>query len=502
MKKHILALDQGTTSTRALLFAYTEGTPQLLATAQIALPQHFPNEGWVEHDATEIWQHTEAVCREVLTSANVHASAVTAIGITNQRETTVLWDRATGEPLARAIVWQDRRTAEACQILRDRDGEDFISARTGLLADPYFSATKLFWLLKHVKDARKRAEAGELCFGTIDSWLIFKLTGGKVHATDATNASRTMLFNIHTQNWDDDLLRYFEIPRSLLPNVLDSAADYGLCDPSLFGAAIPIRGVAGDQQAAAVGQACLSAGTLKSTYGTGCFALLHTGQTAVRSRNRLLTTVALRLQGVATYALEGSIFTAGSAVQWLRDGLHAIHASSEIEQLATSVPDSGGVIMVPAFTGLGAPYWDAQARGAILGLTRGTTMAHIARATLEAQAFQTQDLIEAMRADCASADVTLPRILRVDGGMSENDWLMQQIADVTGLEIDRPALTETTAFGAAQLAALGAGLFTSPAQLGEGWQSARSFHPSGSSGLHTRWRTDWKDAIERVKSPA
>ncbi len=497
MTRHILALDQGTTSTRALLFSYEGSAPRLLATAQIPLPQHFPAQGWVEHEAEEIWQHAQSVCREVLAKAGVHASEVAALGLTNQRETTVLWDRATGQPLHRALVWQDRRTADGCQRLREKGDEPWLTAKTGLLADPYFSATKLYWLLEHVRDARKRAEAGELCFGTIDSWLIYKLTGGKVHATDATNASRTLLFNIHTQTWDEELLRSFVIPPAVLPVVRNSAADYGLCDPALFGAAIPIRGVAGDQQAAAVGQACLEAGSMKITYGTGCFALLNTGSTAVKSKNRLLTTVALRLAGQTAYALEGSVFTAGAAVQWLRDELHAFSASPEIEALATSVPDSGGVIMVPAFTGLGAPYWDAEARGALLGLTRGTNMAHIARATLEAQAFQTQDLLEAMRADCAASGARLPEVVRVDGGMSSNNWLMQQIADLSGLSVERPALTETTAFGAAQLAALGAGLIPT---LGQGWQAERRFSPSGDQTLSGHWRHQWKEAISRIKS--
>lgn len=495
--KHILALDQGTTSTRALLFRYEGATPRLLATAQIALTQHFPAQGWVEHDAGEIWLHAQSVCREVLAKAGVQAADVTALGLTNQRETTVLWDRVTGQPLHRAIVWQDRRTAESCRRLIETGEENFLTARTGLVADPYFSATKLYWLLEHVKEARQRAEAGALCFGTIDSWLIYKLTGGKIHATDATNASRTLLFNIHRQDWDSELLARFSIPRAVLPVVLDSAADYGLCDPALFGATIPIRGVAGDQQAAAVGQACLDPGQIKITYGTGCFALLNTGPTAVKSRNRLLTTVALRLGGQTTYALEGSIFTAGAAVQWLRDELHAITTSAEIEQLATSIPDSGGVVMVPAFTGLGAPYWDAEARGALLGLTRGSSLAHIARATLEAQAFQTQDLLEAMRADCAASGARLPEVVRVDGGMSNNNWLMQQIADLSGLAVDRPALTETTVFGAAQLAALGAGVIPT---LGQGWQAATRFSPSGNQTLSGHWRHQWKEAISRIKS--
>ncbi len=494
---YILSIDQGTTSTRALVFGFEGSKPQLIATAQTELPQIFPADGWVEHDAALIWQHTQEVIKTALTEAKLHAAQIKAIGITNQRETTVLWDRKTGTPVYNAIVWQDRRTGAACNALKAKGDEPWLNEKTGLLADPYFSATKLYWLLERQPGLRKRAEAGELAFGTIDSWLIYKLTGGKLHATDATNASRTLLFNIHEQKWDADLLAYFTIPPSVLPQVLDSAADYGLCDAALFGAAIPIRGVAGDQQAAAVGQACLEPGMLKSTYGTGCFALLNTGTTPVKSTNRLLTTVALRLQGEVTYALEGSIFVAGAAVKWLRDGLHAFKVSREVEALARSVSDSGGVVMVPAFTGLGAPYWDAAARGAIYGLTRDSTLAHIARATLEAQAFQTQDLLSAMQKDL-SVKVELKNI-RVDGGMSQNDWLMQQLANVSGLTVDRPVITETTALGAAYLAALGAGLLPSTQAISENWQLQRHFAPQPSE-LPQQWASKWKDAIERTRS--
>lgn len=503
---HIIAIDQGTTSTRALVFSLENNKPGLVAAAQIELPQIFPADGWVEHDASLIWQHTQQVVKEAIAKAGLHAAQIKAIGITNQRETTVLWDRKTGEPVYNAIVWQDRRTAAACNALKAKGDEPWLNEKTGLLADPYFSASKLYWLLEHQPGLRQRAEAGELAFGTIDSWLIYKLTSGKVHATDATNASRTLLFNIHEQKWDADLLSYFTIPVAVLPQVLDSAADYGLCDPALFGAAIPIRGVAGDQQAAAVGQACLEPGMLKSTYGTGCFALLNTGNTPVTSQNRLLTTVALRLDGKVTYALEGSIFVAGAAVQWLRDGLKAFKVSREVEVLAHSVPDSGGVVMVPAFTGLGAPYWDADARGAIYGLTRDSTLAHIARATLEAQAFQTQDLLAAMQKDIKDlrdrvgvAAIAQIQKIRVDGGMSQNDWLMQQLANLSGLAVDRPVITETTALGAAYLAALGAGLLPSTQAILENWQLERHF-AAQPSDLPQQWAGKWKDAIARTRS--
>jgi len=495
---HVIAIDQGTTSTRALVFAFDKGRPSLLATAQVELPQIFPNDGWVEHDAALIWQHTQQVIKDALQQAGLHAAQVKAIGITNQRETTVVWSRKTGEPVHNAIVWQDRRTAGACNALKAKGDEPWLTEKTGLLADPYFSASKLYWILERNKDLRARAEAGELAFGTIDSWLIYKLTGGRVHATDATNASRTLLFNIHKQEWDAELLAYFTIPPSMLPQVLDNAADYGICDPALFGAAMPIRGVAGDQQAAAVGQACLEPGMLKSTYGTGCFALLNTGTTPVSSHNRLLTTVALRLQGEVTYALEGSIFIAGAAVQWLRDGLNAFKVSREVEALARSVNDSGGVVMVPAFTGLGAPYWDADARGAIYGLTRDSTLAHIVRATLEAQAFQTQDLLHAMQKDLTGT-VEL-KTIRVDGGMSKNDWLMQQLANTTGLSVDRPVITETTALGAAYLAALGAGILPSTQAIVENWQLEQHFAPQPSH-MPQHWAGKWKEAIERTKTP-
>lgn len=497
MTDFILAIDQGTTSTRALIFAFDGASPRLLATAQKELPQHFPQDGWVEHDAAEIWQHTLDVCREALTMSGLHASQIKAIGLTNQRETCVLWDRATGQPLHRAIVWQDRRTAASCDKFRENPGNvTWLHEHTGLLADPYFSATKLYWLLEHVPGARARAEAGELCFGTIDSWLLFKLTGEKVHSTDATNASRTLLFNIHTLDWDEELLNFFCIPRAVLPKVTDCAGLLGLCDPALFGAAIPVCGSAGDQQAAAIGQACLVPGDIKSTYGTGCFVLLNTGTVPVPSNNRLLTTVALQLNGAATYALEGSIFIAGAAVQWLRDGLKAIPASAEVEKLAASVPDSGGVVMVPAFTGLGAPYWDANARGALLGLTRDASLAHIARATLEAIAFQTEDLLHAMQQDTGKPLGTL----KVDGGMAKNALLMQMLADVSGLAVDRPVITETTALGAAYLAALGSGVLPSLETIATGWQRETTFSPSGNKALHEAWETKWKAAVERVRS--
>lgn len=500
---YIIAIDQGTTSTRAIVFGFDGGKPSLLASAQIELPQVFPADGWVEHDAALIWQHTQQVVKDALKEAGLHAAQINSIGITNQRETTVLWDRKTGEPVHNAIVWQDRRTADACNRLKAKGDENWLHEKTGLLADPYFSATKLYWILENNPDLRRRAEAGELAFGTIDSWLIYKLTGGRVHATDATNASRTLLFNIHEQKWDADLLAYFTIPPAVLPDVRDSAADYGLCEAALFGAAIPVRGVAGDQQAASIGQACLEPGMVKSTYGTGCFVLLNTGSTAVASKNRLLTTVALRLKGEVTYALEGSIFVAGAAVQWLRDGLQAFKVSREVETLARSVPDSGGVVMVPAFTGLGAPYWDADARGALYGLTRDTTLAHIAKATLEAQAFQTQDLLNALQQDLSDrvggAAIAQIRKIRVDGGMSKNDWLMQQIANVSGLGVDRPVITETTALGAAYLAALGSGLLPDTSAITQNWQLEQHFTPQ-KSDLPQHWAGKWKDAIARTRS--
>ncbi|MES2885399.1 MAG: glycerol kinase GlpK [Pseudomonadota bacterium] len=488
----LLAIDQGTTSTRAIIFD-RQGTK--LGTHQVELPQSFPQNGWVEHDALRIWADTLACVRGALAAATLDAGQITALGITNQRETTVIWDRATDAPIAPAIVWQDRRTADFCAAHADRSA--WLSSKTGLLLDPYFSATKIAWLLDHTPEARARAERGELAFGTIDSWLLWKLTGGAVHASDASNASRTALFNIHTQQWDEELLAFFKVPESLLPAVRDCAADFGRTDPALFGAAIPIHGIAGDQQAALIGQACFRPGMAKSTYGTGCFVVLNTGSTCVRSANRLLSTVAYRLNGETTYALEGSIFVAGAAVQWLRDALHLIKSAGETEALARSLKDSAGVYLVPAFTGLGAPYWDPQARGAILGLTRDTGLAHIVRAALESVAYQTRDLLEAMAADSLA-----PTELRVDGGMVGNDWLVQFLADALQVEVLRPQVTETTALGAAFLAGLGAGVYASTTELSSLWTEQQRFNPIMSATEASRLHAGWRAAVHGVRRHA
>jgi glycerol kinase len=491
MAHYLLAFDQGTTSSRVILFS-AEGTP--LAQAQKEFRQHYPDDGWVEHDAMEIWQDSLALARQVLAEQKVEASQVAAIGITNQRETTVLWDRHTGKPLAKAIVWQDRRTADQCAQLKAAGHEATVSAKTGLLLDPYFSATKLGWLLDTVSGARARAEKGELAFGTIDSWLLWQLTGGKVHATDATNASRTLLFNIHTQQWDDELLALFNIPRALLPEVRDSAADYGRTEASLLGSEVPIAGIAGDQQAALVGQACFAPGMVKSTYGTGCFMVLNTGKKAVASKNRLLTTVGYRLNGETTYALEGSIFVAGAAIQWLRDGLRLISHASETEALARSVSSARGVYLVPAFTGMGAPWWDPHARGALLGLTRDTGIAEVVTAGLESVCYQTLDLLEAMMADGAAK----PTALRVDGGMVVNNWLTQALADTLGVPVDRPVVTETTALGAAYLAGLQVGLFGSLEEISSHWQCDRHFRPALDEPTRQARYAGWRKAVARV----
>ncbi|MEN3950883.1 glycerol kinase GlpK [Iodidimonas sp. SYSU 1G8] len=489
-RRAILAIDQGTTSSRALVFDMAGNT---VALAQTDLTQHYPGDGWVEHDPEQIWRDTLAACRSVLTQAAEKGFGTVCIGITNQRETTIVWDRRTGDPIHNAIVWQDRRTAPLCRTLRDAGHETMVAERTGLLLDPYFSGTKIAWLLDNVPGARDRAERGELAFGTVDSFLLWRLTGGR-HATDATNASRTLLFNIHTQDWDDDLLALLGIPRSLLPEVTDCAGPLG--ETSLFGDLLPVTGMAGDQQAATVGQACLKPGMLKSTYGTGCFALLNTGHTPIASRNRLLTTVAYRLDGVPTYALEGSIFIAGAAIQWLRDGLGIIGTSSESAALAQSLPDNEGVYMVPAFTGLGAPWWDPDARGLITGLTRNTGPAHLARAALEAACYQTDDLLRAMRADY-QGDVAE---IRVDGGMAANDWLLQFLSDITDAPVERPHTTEITALGAALLAGLGHGLWESPDEAALLWQRAARFAPAMSAGERKRLVDGWTQAVRRSVS--
>ena len=479
----LLAIDQGTTSTRAILFDL-HGRPR--ATAQIELPQHYPRDGWVEHDAEDIWRHTVATVRDVLAQPSGVRAA--AIGIANQRETVVVWDRATGRPIHRAIVWQDRRTAAHCARLQQEGAEPLVQARTGLRLDPYFSATKLAWLLDHVDGARAAAEAGRLAAGTIDSFLLWRLTGGAVHATDATNASRTMLFDIHRQAWDGDLLRLFRIPASLLPEARDNAGAFGTADA--WG--LPVSGMAGDQQAALIGQGCLAPGSAKATYGTGCFALCHTGAEAVPSAHRMLTTVASRLDGRAAYAVEGAIFVAGAAVKWLRDGLGVIGAAADTAALAAAVPDGHGVYMVPGFVGLGAPHWDPAARGLLCGLTLDTTPAHLARAALEAVAFQTLDLLDAMAADGAA----LPDTLRVDGGMVANDWLCQVLADVLDRPVERPACAETTAWGAALLAGVGAGVL--PGLDAVPWAAERRFVPGMDTAVRMGMLRGWRHAVRRA----
>lgn len=495
----LVAIDQGTTSTRSIL--YDAGlVPR--AMAQQELPQHFPSPGWVEHEPEDIWAGTLATLRQVL--SGVDPADVAGIGITNQRETTLLWDRATGRALHRAIVWQDRRTAEHCARLAAEGAGDLIAARTGLLPDPYFSATKLAWMLDAVPGARAAAERGALCFGTVDSFLLFRLTGGQVHATDAANASRTLLFDIHRGTWDEELLRLFGIPAALLPDVRDNVSAYGATAPALLGTPIPVRGMAGDQQAAMMGQACFAPGMVKSTYGTGCFALVNTGAVAVASRNRLLTTIAWQLEGRRAYALEGAIFTAGAALQWLRDGLGIISHASEADGLARAADPAQSVHLVPAFTGLGAPHWDAAARAAIFGLTRGTGRAEIVRAALESVAFQTRDLIEAMEADmtAAGAGEALDRVLRVDGGMVASDWTMQFLSDLLGAPVDRPAVMETTALGAAWLAGVGAGLTAPPGGAASHWRLDRRFQPVMERAEADRRQAGWRDALRRTLGAA
>ena len=492
MASHILAIDQGTTSSRAIVFD-RKLKPKGLG--QKEFKQYFPASGWVEHDPEEIWKSVLTVCKAALKSSKCAASEIAVIGITNQRETVVLWNRKTGKALAKAIVWQDRRTADMCSRLKSQGHEATFTAKTGLLLDPYFSGTKLSWLLDHVKGARAAAENGELAFGTIDSFLIWRLTGGKVHATDATNASRTLFYNIHTGVWDDELLRILNIPASLLPEVKDCAADFGMTDKKLLGAAIPIGGVAGDQQAATIGQACFLPGMMKSTYGTGCFALLNTGDRAVTSNNRLLTTVAYQLNGKRTYALEGAIFMAGATVQWLRDGLKLVKRASETGALAKAADAKQQIYLVPAFVGLGAPYWNAEARGALFGLTRGTTNKEIAKAALEAVCYQTRDLLEAMKKDWGSAGST---VLRVDGGMTSSDWTMQCLADILNAPVDRPKVLETTALGAAYLAGLQAGLLPPPEKFAKSWQRQRRFVPKMKVEMREQKYAGWQDAVRKL----
>ncbi len=489
----ILALDQGTTSTRSILF---DSSGRAQGRAQIELPQHFPQSGWVEHEPKDIWRDSIASLKGALDQAGRSVDEVAAIGITNQRETTVLWDRETGETIHRAIVWQDRRGAAICDRLKAEGLEDLIRERSGLLADPYFSGSKIAWLLENVHGARQRAESGKLAFGTIDCFLLWHLTGGKVHATDATNAARTMIFDIHRQDWDDDLLKALKIPRQILPEVLDNDAEFGVAEAGLLGRAIPITGMAGDQQAATIGQACLKPGMMKSTYGTGCFALMNTGAEAVTSKHRLLTTIAYRLDGVTTYALEGSIFVAGAAVQWLRDELKLFQSAAETEALAKAADPGQRVILVPAFVGLGAPYWDAHARGAIFGLSRASGPAELTRAALEAVCFQTRDLLEAMEADGAEAPVAL----RVDGGMVVNDWLLQFLADILGVQVERPVVTETTALGAAYLAGIKAGICGDPEEIAELWRPDARFEPEMEAAARDDLYRGWTEAVARVRS--
>ncbi len=490
MSTYLLAIDQGTTSSRAIVFD-ADGRPR--AVAQQEFRQFYPHDGWIEHDPEEIWSSSLQVCRDVLKEAGLDASQLAGIGITNQRETTLVWDRTTGEPVYQAIVWQDRRTSPLCDQLRRKGHETTLVERTGLLMDPYFSATKLAWILDNVEDVRARAERGDLAFGTVDTWLLWRLTGGAVHATDATNASRTALFNIHEQRWDAKLLKLFNIPEALLPEVRDSAADYGLTCAEWLGTEVRIGGVAGDQQAALFGQACFERGMAKSTYGTGCFLMLNTGEEAVRSENRLLTTVGYRLDGRTYYAMEGSIFVAGAAIQWLRDGLGLISSAGESEALARSVGAQNSVYLVPAFTGLGAPYWDPHARGAILGLTRDAGIADIVTAGLQSVCYQTKDLVRAIQNDGAPL-----KELRVDGGMVVNDWLMQFLADILNVEVDRPEITETTALGAAYLAGLQTGVFDGLDRIRSQWHVERRFTPEMVPAVREQAYQGWLDAVEKV----
>ena len=488
--KYILAMDQGTTSSRAIIF---DPSYSVVALAQEEFQQHFPHSGWVEHSPVDIWRTTLNTAKTAITKAGISPKQISAIGITNQRETTLIWDRKTGEPVYNAIVWQDRRTAECCNGLKSQGHEPSITKKTGLLLDPYFSATKLAWILDNVDGARARAEAGELAFGTVDTWLLWNLTEGASHATDATNASRTMLYNIHLGEWDAELLTLFNIPSNLLPTVKDCAADFG--HSSLLGAIIPILGIAGDQQAATLGQACFNPGMMKSTYGTGCFALLNTGDTPVNSSNRLLTTIAYQLDGKPTYALEGSIFIAGAAVQWLRDGLGIIDSAKQSGELAATADDNQQVYMIPAFTGLGAPWWDPDARGALIGLTRGTGPAELSRAALESVCYQTLDLLNAMQSDWNQVADT---VLRVDGGMVASDWTMQRLADILQSPIDRPVIAETTALGAAWLAGSRAGIWSDQAGFAERWQLDRQFSPKMSAQERAYRVAGWDQAIRRI----
>ena len=486
----ILALDQGTTSSRSILFDHGGN---IVASAQRELTQHYPHPGWVEHDPREIWAAQSGTIAEVLAKANAAPPDVVAVGIANQRETTLLWERSSGQPVAPAIVWQDRRTAELCERLRSAGLEGEISARTGLLLDPYFAATKLAWLLEHVPGARPRAERGELAFGTIDSWLAWQLSAGRAHITDATNASRTLLFNLHTGDWDPVLLELFGVPRACLPKVVPSSIEAGTFTANIAGREVPLAGIAGDQQAALFGQTCFTAGMAKNTYGTGCFLLMNTGDKAVPSAGGLLTTVGWRIGGRTTYCLEGAVFVAGAVVQWLRDGLRAIASSGEVETLMRRVPDSGGVYFVPAFVGLGAPYWDPYARGLVIGLTRSTTIEHIARAAVDSMAFQTRDVLDLMQRECGACLTAL----KVDGGATANATLLQFQANLLGVPVRRPVVAETTALGAAYLAGLAVGYWTDLEDIRRNWALDREFTPMGDAGWRDGLYGDWKKAVAR-----
>ncbi|MGH0034296.1 MAG: glycerol kinase GlpK [Myxococcota bacterium] len=492
MSRFVMALDQGTTSSRAILF---DERGAVAGVDQVEFTQHFPKPGWVEHDALEIWDSQLRAARGALEKTGARAEDVAAIGITNQRETAVVWDRASGEPIHRAIVWQSRQTVPICDDLRARGLEEEVRARTGLLIDAYFSGTKVRFILDAVPGAQERARRGELCFGTVDSWLLYKLTGGRVHATEYSNASRTLLYNIHERAWDDLLLDALDVPRAMLPEVRDSSGELGVADASWLGGEIPVAGVAGDQQAALFGQGCFSPGRAKNTYGTGCFLLMNTGDEAPRSRNGLLTTIAWGREGRVEYALEGSIFVAGSAVQWLRDGLRIVEDAAETAALAASVPDTGGVYLVPAFVGLGAPYWDERARGALVGITRGTTREHLVRATLESIAYQTRDVVECVSADSGLAMDTL----QVDGGACQNDFLMQFQADILGVPVRRPEVLEVTAMGAAALAGLGVGFWKDPEALASATDRARVFEPALDADRREALYAGWKRAVERSR---
>ncbi|MBT3897958.1 MAG: glycerol kinase GlpK [Gammaproteobacteria bacterium] len=492
MSKYILSIDQGTTSSRAIIF---NEKSEILSVAQQEFTQFFPEDGWVEHDPEEIWQSTLGVSRECIEKLGVQASEIAAIGITNQRETTIIWDKLTGQPIYNAIVWQDRRTAEFCTELEERGLGQVVTKKTGLLLDAYFSATKVRWLLDNVDGARARAERGELLFGTVDCFLLWRLTNGQSHKTDASNASRTMLFNIHSQEWDKELLTELSVPEAMLPEVEDCAADFGFASAEHLGAEIPIGGIAGDQQAALIGQCCFEPGMTKSTYGTGCFVIMNTGEKPVESSNRLLTTVGYRLNGKVSYGLEGSIFVAGAAVQWLRDGIKLISDASETEAIATSHPSSNGVYLVPAFTGLGAPYWDPGARGGILGLTRDSSIEDIVTATLLSVCYQTRDLLEAM-----AKDGVMPTILRVDGGMVANSWVAQGLADLVRIPVDRPEVTETTALGVAYLAGLQVGIYDSLEEISSQWRSERAFQPQMAQNESNLLYQGWQEAVSRVRT--